>query len=50
MPTPRPTELVRGQYRQADTFGNLENVLAGETGVHIDRSVVEAAVRRLLER
>lgn len=42
--------VVQAQLVDGDTHGNLENVLPGEGAVHIKRSVVEAALRRLATR
>lgn len=37
--------VVQGELLDADTFGNLKNVLPGESAVRIDADVVAKAMR-----
>lgn len=39
--------VVQGLSLDAETFGNLENVLPGESAVRIPADVVEAAISRM---
>ena len=42
--------VVQGQLVDAETFGNLENVLSGETAVKISADVVLGAVEKYRPR
>lgn len=42
--------VIQGDQADADTMASLENPLTGENAVVIKREVVEAALRKLLER
>lgn len=42
--------VVQGHTLDADTHANLQNFVAGEGAVKIDRSIVEAALHLLRDR